>query len=84
MTAIVGAEIDFDQHTGSHRVMATWIAPVGAWTSTFRPAYGYGVQSFSVGTNTGELRDGQQSVLLDGRTWRAVPSCDSPLHSATA
>ena len=47
--------VSFDQHTGSHRVMATWIAPVGAWTSTFRPAYGYGVQSFSMGTNTGEL-----------------------------
>ncbi|HEX4404541.1 MAG TPA: TonB-dependent receptor [Polyangia bacterium] len=48
--------LSIDQHTGSHRVMATWVTPVGAWISTFRPAYGYGVQSFSVGTNTGELR----------------------------
>ena len=47
--------VDFDQHTGSHRLMATWTTSLGAWTSTLRPALGYGVQSFSVGTNTGEL-----------------------------
>ena len=47
--------VSFDQHTGSHRLRVMWTAPVGAWTSSFRPALGYGVQSFSVGTNSGEL-----------------------------
>ncbi|HEY2731035.1 MAG TPA: TonB-dependent receptor [Polyangia bacterium] len=49
-------QIDFDQHTGSHRLMAMWTASAGHWVSHFRPAYGYGVQSFSLGTNTGEIR----------------------------
>jgi TonB family protein len=50
-------KISFDQHTGSHRLMTTWTTNVGGgWVSRFRPAYGYGVQSFAVGTNTGAIR----------------------------
>jgi hypothetical protein len=49
-------KVDLDQHTGSHRLMAMWTAAVGSWVSRFRPAYGYGVGSFSVGTYNGELR----------------------------
>ncbi|HZF30273.1 MAG TPA: TonB-dependent receptor, partial [Gammaproteobacteria bacterium] len=49
-------KIDFDQHTGSQRLMAIWTAAAGAWVSNFRPAYGYGVQSFSLGTNGGQIR----------------------------
>ena len=36
--------------------MAMWTASAGQWVSHFRPAYGYGVQSFSLGTNSGAIR----------------------------
>ena len=49
-------KIDLDQHTGSHRLMATWTASAGRWVSVLRPSYGYGVQSFALGSNGGELR----------------------------
>jgi TonB family protein len=49
-------KIDFNQHTGSHRVLAVWTAGLGDWVSHFRPAWGYGVQSFSLGTNNGTIQ----------------------------
>jgi TonB family protein len=49
-------KIDLGQHTGSHRLMAIWTASAGQWASTFRPAYGYGVESVGLGTNNGVIR----------------------------
>jgi TonB family protein len=49
-------KIDFDQHIGSHRLMMVWSTSSHGWVSRFRPAYGYGVESFSFGTNTGAIR----------------------------
>jgi TonB family protein len=49
-------KINLDQHTGSHRLMAMWTTRAGEWVSTLRPAYGYGVQSVSLGTNDGAIR----------------------------
>ena len=49
-------KIDLDQHTGSHRLLAIWRASAGQWVSHFRPAYGYGVQSIGLGTNSGVIR----------------------------
>jgi TonB family protein len=49
-------QINLDQHTGSHRVLAIWTTTAGGWVSSFRPAYGYGVQSIDLGTNSGIIR----------------------------
>jgi hypothetical protein len=48
--------IDIDQHSGSHRVLATWTTKVGDWVSRLRPAWGMGVDSFSFATNGGAIR----------------------------
>jgi hypothetical protein len=48
-------QISIDNHTGSHRVMLTWTTPAGAWLSRQSTAYGYGVQSFSFGPNSGQI-----------------------------
>jgi TonB family protein len=47
--------IDFDQHSGSHRLMVQWSTTAAGWVSKFRPAYGYGVDSFAFGTNKGSI-----------------------------
>jgi TonB family protein len=47
--------INIDQHSGSHRVLVTWMTTVGGWVSRFRPAYGYGVDAFSFATNSGSI-----------------------------
>jgi len=49
-------KIDLGQHTGSHRLLGVWTASAGDWVSHFRPAYGYGVQSIGLGTNSGVIR----------------------------
>jgi TonB family protein len=49
-------KVDLDQHTGSQRLMLMWTASTGGWVSNFRPAYGYGVESFSVGAIGGAIR----------------------------
>jgi TonB family protein len=49
-------KIDFDQHIGSHRLMLALSSSFRGWVSHFRPAYGYGVESFSFGTNSGAIR----------------------------
>src|SRR5678815_1825981 len=45
-----------DRHSGAHRLLATWTAKTGGWVSRFRPAYGYGVDSFAFATNSGAIR----------------------------
>jgi TonB family protein len=47
--------IDFDQHSGSHRVLATLTTKVGRWVSRLRPAWGMGVDSFAIATNSGAI-----------------------------
>ncbi|HVZ75075.1 MAG TPA: TonB family protein [Polyangia bacterium] len=47
--------VDIDQHSGSHRLLATLTTPLGPWLSKFRPAYGYGVDAFSFATNSGTI-----------------------------
>jgi TonB family protein len=47
--------VNFDQHSGSHRLLVQWATTAGGWVSKFRPAYGYGVDSFAFGTNTGSI-----------------------------
>jgi TonB family protein len=47
--------INFDNHSGSHRLMVQWSTTVGEWVSRLRPAYGYGVDSFAAGTNSGSI-----------------------------
>src|SRR5262249_14152223 len=49
-------KIDLDQHTGSHRLLAISSATAGRRVWHFRPAYGYGVQSIDLGTNSGVIR----------------------------
>jgi TonB family protein len=51
-----GRKISLDQHTGSHRLLAIWRASAGGWVSSLRPAYGYGIQSIDLGTNSGAIR----------------------------
>lgn len=49
-------QLTANQHTGSHRVLFTWLTTLGAWTSRLSPAYGYGVASLDLGPNGGALR----------------------------
>jgi hypothetical protein len=59
--------INIDQHSGSHRLLVTWMTTVGGWVSRFRPAYGYGVDAFSFATNSGSI-DYQRLFLREDLT----------------
>jgi TonB family protein len=48
-------KLDLNNHTASHRVMATLVGMRGRWVAHESLAYGYGVQSFSAGPNTGAI-----------------------------
>jgi hypothetical protein len=48
-------QIDLENHTASHRVMLSWLTTAGGWLSRESTAYGYGVQSFSLGPNSGAI-----------------------------
>jgi hypothetical protein len=46
---------DVGQHVTFHRALLTWTTTVGGWTSRFRPAYGYGEESFGTATDSGRV-----------------------------
>lgn len=46
---------DIGQHVTFHRVLLTWTAALGKWTSRFRPAYGYGQESFGTARDRGRI-----------------------------
>jgi hypothetical protein len=49
-------KLSLNQHTGSQRVMVTWLTTAGGWVSRLSPAYGYGVTSVDFGSNGGAIR----------------------------
>jgi TonB family protein len=49
-------QLSINQHTGSHRVMFTWLTTANGWLSRLSPSYGYGVQSFDFGPNGLNIR----------------------------
>jgi hypothetical protein len=46
---------DLGQQVTFHRALFTWLTPLGAWTSRFRPAYGYGEERFGTATDAGRI-----------------------------
>jgi hypothetical protein len=46
---------DIGQHVIFHRALLTWTTALGQWTSRFRPAYGYGEQSFGTASDHGRI-----------------------------
>jgi outer membrane receptor protein involved in Fe transport len=47
--------VELGNHVTFHRALLTWVAPVGEWTSRFRPAYGYGEERFDAASDQGRV-----------------------------